>query len=148
MFRFFTPVAVAVAVAVSLTLALPAQAGGKFGSPPPSAHLAPMMAQVLGRAQKSVGKEISKGVRLTVATSQGNTVVFMTRADSVAAAEVGLIRDPSLSLQQRFVKTFGQKFCRKGSGSQKFVAAGGSISIALQSRSGKLMAGGNLTRCN
>ena len=137
------------AAIVALALALPAHAGTKFGNPPPSPQLAQKMSQVLGRAQKSINRDISPGVRLTAATSRGNTLVFMTRAESVAAAEVGLIRGPGLSLQQRFVKTFGQKFCRKGSGSRKFVDAGGSISIALKLRgSAKLLAGGNLTSCN
>lgn len=142
MIKFIAPIAVA------LTLALPAHASPRFGSPAPSPALKQEMGKVLGRAQKSLNQEISKGVRLTAATSQGDTLVFMTRAESVAAAEVGLIRDPSLSLQERFVKTFGQKFCRKGSGSRRFVDAGGSISIALRLRgSSKLLAGGNLTRC-
>ncbi|MBU2982902.1 hypothetical protein KO498_13875 [Lentibacter algarum] len=132
---------------VTLALALPAQAGGKFGSPPPDAHLVPKMSEVLGRAQKSLGKDIIPGVRLTAATSQGNTVVFMTRAKSQAAAEIGMNQDPNLSYQQRFVKTFGRKFCRKGAATRRFVDAGGSISIAIGLNSGKMLGGGKLTRC-
>ncbi len=142
MIRFFAPLAIA------LTLALPAHAGPKFGNPPPSPHMKPKMAKVLGRAQKSINQEISSGVRLTAATSQGDTLVFMMRAESVAAAEIGMIRDPGLTPQQRFVKTFGQKFCRKGSAPRAFVDAGGRISMALRLRgSSKLLMGGTLSSC-
>ncbi|MCV2892992.1 hypothetical protein [Lentibacter sp. XHP0401] len=132
---------------VASGFAAAAQADVKFGTPPPSAHIHHMMQEVLGRAQAGIGEEISPGMKLTAATSQGDTIVFMTRAKDIASVERGMVRDPKLSLQQRFVKTFGKKFCRKGSGSRRFVDAGGAISIAAMSRSGELLAGGKLTKC-
>lgn len=134
-------------VLVVSALAGAVQAQAKFGSPPPSPHLQSQMQEVLGRAQQSIGEEISAGMKLTAATSQGDTVIFMTRAKDVASVEVGMVKDPKLSLQQRFEKSFGQKFCRKGTGARRFIDAGGAISIAALSRSGALLVGGKLTRC-
>lgn len=128
-------------------LAGAAQAGGTLGSPPPSPTLEGAMRLVLSLAQPSIGREISPGMVLTAATSRGDTAVFMTRAKDIASVEIGMIQDPRLSLQQRFVKTFGRKFCRKGSGSRAFIERGGRISIAALSQSGKLLVGGTLTRC-
>lgn len=132
---------------IAALTATPALSQGKLGKPAPSPVLRGEMVKVLGRAQPNIGREISPGMTLTAATSQGNTLVFMVRAANMAAVENGTDQTPGLSLQDRFVKTFGRKFCAPGFGARKFVDAGGKISIAATTRGGKLLAGGTLTRC-
>lgn len=132
--------------AALISLALPAAAGGKLGTPPPSINLIGPMTSVLGKAQRQIGREVAPGMRLTAATSQGNTIVFMFREIKPGAVEIGLSRKGN-TLQARFLNTYGKKFCRAGSATRRFMYMGGSISTAVRDRSGKIIVGGNLTKC-
>ena len=114
--------------------------------PPVEPHLAATADKVVSRASGSIGEEISEGMVLTKAYATGNTIFFETRADSVDALE--LRPDPTgrLSVQQRFERDMGDRFCRPG-GVRRFVDQGGAVQIVVNDMSGGPLVGARLTGC-
>ncbi|WP_137703099.1 hypothetical protein [Marimonas lutisalis] len=128
----------ALAACVLLT---PVSAREKASSP----QLQMIIEAVVANAKRGEGKLIADGIVLRKVRQHGDIVMFdMTVVDPVMLAYA---RGQQANFQQIAIKDMGRKFCRRGTGTRKFVDMGGEIQVVFYGARREMLAGGRLTRC-
>ncbi|MDQ2093262.1 hypothetical protein [Rhodalgimonas zhirmunskyi] len=140
----FAALALATALTACMSPEPTAEQAAAAGVKPATPAIAATIARVKARAQTGVGRQVAPGITLERVYSRGNTVFFDNRMNPALTA---VAKREQTRFQADTMKTFGTKFCRKGTGTRAFLDEGGAIQVVVRGADGTLLSGGRLTGC-